>query len=112
MSAKYYKEVIMSLADRAGLTNIEKQLAANHPSKYLKYGQIRPMYKIVLKFCGDKKVGVIKEIRHYTGLGLKEAKELSDNAPCVLQETDDIEHARGFVQGLVAYGAGAEMSLI
>lgn len=35
----------------------------------------------------DKKIGVIKVVREITGLGLKEAKELVDNAPKVLKES-------------------------
>lgn len=35
----------------------------------------------------DKKIGVIKVLREITGLGLKEAKELSESAPKVIKET-------------------------
>jgi large subunit ribosomal protein L7/L12 len=41
---------------------------------------------VVLKSAGQKKIAVIKEVRGITGLGLKEAKELVDNAPNAVKE--------------------------
>src|SRR3954464_7922757 len=38
-------------------------------------------FDVVLKAAGDKKIQVIKVVRQYTGLGLKEAKDLVDGAP-------------------------------
>ena len=38
-------------------------------------------FDVVLEAIGDKKIGVIKEVRALTSLGLKEAKELVDGAP-------------------------------
>src|SRR3954471_22769556 len=40
-------------------------------------------FDVVLKGAGDKKIQVIKVVRQYTGLGLKEAKDLVDGAPKV-----------------------------
>ena len=38
-------------------------------------------FDVILTAAGEKKVGTIKVVRKITGLGLKEAKELVDNAP-------------------------------
>lgn len=38
-------------------------------------------FDVILEAAGDKKIGVIKEVRAITGLGLKEAKDLVDGAP-------------------------------
>ena len=38
-------------------------------------------FDVVLEAAGDKKIGVIKEVRALTSLGLKEAKDLVDGAP-------------------------------
>ena len=38
-------------------------------------------FDVILEAAGDKKIGVIKEVRGLTSLGLKEAKELVDGAP-------------------------------
>lgn len=54
-------------------------------------------FDVVLSSVGDKKVNVIKAVRAITGLGLKEAKELVDNAPSVVKEAaskDDAEAAK------------------
>ena len=40
----------------------------------------------MLEGFGDKKIGVIKEVRALTGLGLKEAKELVDGVPSKVKE--------------------------
>jgi len=43
-------------------------------------------FNVVLTAAGDKKIQVIKVVRELTGLGLKEAKDLVDNAPGVVKE--------------------------
>lgn len=51
-------------------------------------------FDVVLKAAGPEKIKVIKVVREITGLGLKEAKELVDNAPKTLKEAvskDDAE---------------------
>lgn len=51
-------------------------------------------FDVVLKSAGPEKIKVIKVVRELTGLGLKEAKEIVDNAPKTLKEAvskDDAE---------------------
>ena len=43
-------------------------------------------FDVWLAAAGDKKIEVIKEVRTFTGLGLKEAKDLVDAAPKVIKE--------------------------
>ena len=43
-------------------------------------------FDVILEAAGDKKIQVIKAVRAATGLGLKEAKELVDNAPKAVKE--------------------------
>ncbi|HHE55563.1 MAG TPA: 50S ribosomal protein L7/L12, partial [Caldithrix abyssi] len=43
-------------------------------------------FDVILSSAGDKKIQVIKVVRAITGLGLKEAKELVDNAPKAIKE--------------------------
>lgn len=50
-------------------------------------------FDIELTAVGDNKIKVIKVVREITGLGLKEAKELVDNAPKVLKEAVPKEEA-------------------
>lgn len=52
----------------------------------------------------DKKIGVIKEVRGITGLGLKEAKELVDGAPKVVKESAPKAEAEDIKKKLEAAG--------
>ena len=48
--------------------------------------EVKDEFTVVLEAIGDKKIQVIKEIRAITGLGLKEAKDLVESAPCNVKE--------------------------
>ncbi|MDE0804399.1 MAG: 50S ribosomal protein L7/L12 [Acidimicrobiales bacterium] len=59
-------------------------------------------FEVVLTGAGDKKIGVIKEVRALTSLGLKEAKELVDGAPSTVLENaskEDAEKAKEAIEG-------------
>ena len=54
-------------------------------------------FDVILESAGDKKIGVIKEVRALTSLGLKEAKDLVDGAPKPVLEgvsKEDAEKAK------------------
>jgi large subunit ribosomal protein L7/L12 len=66
-------------------------------------------FDVVLTAAGDAKIQVIKEVRSLTSLGLKEAKDLVDNAPkAVLEKAskEDAEKAKAQLEG-----AGASVEL-
>ena len=65
-------------------------------------------FDVILKSAGDKKIGVIKEIRGITGLGLKEAKELADNGGTI-KEGASKEEAEEIKAKLEAAGATVEV---
>ena len=59
-------------------------------------------FDVVLTDAGDKKIGVIKEVRTLTGLGLKEAKDLVEAAPKPVLEgvsKEDAEKAKEAIEG-------------
>lgn len=59
-------------------------------------------FDVILESAGDKKIQVIKEVRAITGLGLKEAKELVDNAPKPVKEgcsKEEAEEIKGQIEG-------------
>ena len=66
-------------------------------------------FDVVLEAAGDKKIGVIKEVRALTSLGLKEAKELVDGAPKPVLEGANKEAAEKAKEQLE--GAGATVTL-
>ena len=66
-------------------------------------------FDVILTAAGDKKIQVIKELRGLTSLGLKEAKELVDNAPKAVKEGVSKEEAEEVKAKLEAAGASAEI---
>ncbi len=66
-------------------------------------------FDVILTAAGEKKINVIKEVRALTNLGLKEAKDLVDNAPKAVIEKankEDAEKAKAALEG-----AGATVEL-
>jgi large subunit ribosomal protein L7/L12 len=66
-------------------------------------------FDIVLTAAGDKKIAVIKEVRAITGLGLKEAKALVDEAPKPVKEGVAKEEAEKIKAQLEEAGAQVEL---
>ena len=66
-------------------------------------------FDVVLKSAGANKIGVIKVVRALTGLGLKEAKEIVDNAPKTLKEAISKEDAEKIAAELKEAGAEVEV---
>jgi large subunit ribosomal protein L7/L12 len=64
---------------------------------------------VVLQAAGEKKIQVIKEVRAVTGLGLKEAKALVDEAPNPVQEGLSREDAEALQARLEEAGATVEL---
>jgi large subunit ribosomal protein L7/L12 len=64
---------------------------------------------VVLTGAGDKKIGVIKVVRAATGLGLKEAKALVDEAPKPVKEGIEREEAENLVKEIQEAGGTAEL---
>jgi large subunit ribosomal protein L7/L12 len=66
-------------------------------------------FDVVLQSAGDKKIQVIKVVRAATGLGLKEAKALVDEAPNPVREGVSREDAEGLKTQLEEAGATVEL---
>jgi large subunit ribosomal protein L7/L12 len=66
-------------------------------------------FDVSLESFGGNKVAVIKAARTVTGLGLKEAKEKVESAPCVLKAGVDKAEAEGFKKQLEEAGATVEL---
>lgn len=64
---------------------------------------------VILKSAGASKLNVIKLVREVTGLGLKEAKDLVDNAPKAVKEKISPEEAEALKAKLVEAGAEVEV---
>ena len=66
-------------------------------------------FDVVLTGIGDKKIQVIKVVREVTSLGLKEAKQVVDNAPGPVKEAVSKEEAETIKAKLEEQGAAAEI---
>ena len=66
-------------------------------------------FDVILAEIGAEKIKVIKVVREVTGLGLKEAKDLVDNAPKALKEAVSKDEAEGIKAKLEEVGAKVEI---
>ena len=66
-------------------------------------------FDVILKSAGAQKLAVIKVAREITGLGLKEAKDLVDNAPKTLKEGVSKEEADKIAAQITAAGGEVEV---
>lgn len=66
-------------------------------------------FNVVLAEAGANKIGVIKEVRAITGLGLKEAKDFVEGAPKTIKEGVSKDDAESMKKKLEAAGAKVEI---
>ena len=66
-------------------------------------------FDVILSTVGDKKIQVIKVVRAITGLGLKEAKAVVDEAPGPVKEGIPMEEAESIKTQLEEVGAGVDI---
>jgi large subunit ribosomal protein L7/L12 len=66
-------------------------------------------FDVILNNAGASKINVIKVVRELTGLGLKEAKEIVDNAPKALKEKISKDEAEAMKAKLEEAGASVEV---
>ena len=66
-------------------------------------------FEVVITSAGDKKVNAIKVVRAVTGLGLKEAKALVDEAPSAVKEGVSKDEAEDIKNQLEEAGASVEL---
>ena len=72
-------------------------------------GEEQSEFDVILKSAGDQKIGVIKVVREVTGLGLKEAKALVDEAPKPVKEKVAKAEAEELKAKLEEAGAQVEL---
>jgi large subunit ribosomal protein L7/L12 len=72
-------------------------------------GEEQSEFDVVLKAAGASKLAVVKLVKELTGLGLKDAKELVDNAPKAIKEGVTKDEAEGLKKSLEEAGAEVEL---
>ena len=72
-------------------------------------GEEKTEFDVILADAGAEKIKVIKVVRELTGLGLKEAKDLVDNAPKAVKEGISKDDAESYKAKLEEVGAKVEL---
>jgi large subunit ribosomal protein L7/L12 len=71
--------------------------------------EVKDEFDVIITSAGEKKVGAIKVVRALTGLGLKEAKALVDEAPSTVKEGVTKDEAEDIKNQLEEAGASVEL---
>ena len=101
-------ELVHALEDTFGVSAAAAAVAAPAGAAAAEVEE-KTEFDVILKAAGASKLGVIKVVRAATGLGLKEAKELVDNAPKPIKEAISKEDAEKLAEELKAAGAEVEV---
>ena len=100
-------ELVKAIEEKFGVT-AAAPVAAAGPAAAAPAAEAQTEFDVILKSAGAKKIDVIKAVRAITGLGLKEAKDLTE-AGGVLKEAVSKEDADKFKKDLEAAGATVEL---
>jgi len=110
MTVLELSELLSEFEEKFGVTAAAPvAVAAAAPAGDSAAEEEQTAFDVVLMGAGEKKIQVIKEVRSLTSLGLKEAKELVDNAPKAVIEGATKEDAQKAKESLEAAGATVEL---
>ncbi|MGB5939890.1 MAG: 50S ribosomal protein L7/L12 [Rhodanobacter sp.] len=101
-------DLVKAIEEKFGVTAAAPVMVAVGPAAAGPAAEAQTEFDVILKNAGAKKVDVIKAVRAITGLGLKEAKDLTE-AGGVLKEAVSKEDAEKFKKDLEAAGATVEL---
>ena len=102
-------DLISEMEEKFGVKAAAAVVAAPAASETEAVAEEKSEFNISLTSFGGNKVAVIKAARSITGLGLKEAKEKVESAPCILKEGVKKEEAETFKKELEEAGATVEL---
>jgi large subunit ribosomal protein L7/L12 len=113
LSAQPVLELAALVKDLEGKWGVSAAAAAGPavagPAAAAPAAEAQTEFTVVLKEAGANKIGVIKEVRAITGLGLKEAKDLVEGAPKPVKENAPKAEAEEIKKKLEAAGAKVEL---
>ena len=102
-------ELSKQLEDKWGVSAATAVAAAPAATGTAAPAEEQSEFTIMLTSAGDKKINVIKEIRTFTTLGLKEAKDLVEAAPKEIKSGVNKKEAEEIKKKLEAVGAKVEL---
>ena len=109
LSVLELSELVKEFEEKFGVSAQPVAVAGGAVAGGAEAAEEKTEFNVVLKDAGAKKINVIKVIRALTGLGLKEAKAMAEEAGAVVKEgisKDDAEAAKAELEG-----AGATVEL-
>ena len=101
-------ELVKAIEEKFGVSAAAPVMMAAGPAAAGPAAEEQTEFDVILKSAGDKKVDVIKAVRAITGLGLKEAKDLTESGG-VVKEAASKDDAAKFKKDLEAAGATVEL---
>ncbi|WP_019414589.1 50S ribosomal protein L7/L12 [Paenisporosarcina sp. TG20] len=107
MTVLELNDLVKAIEEEFGVTAAAPMAAAGGGAAAVEEEQTE--FDVVLTAVGDAKIKVIKAVREITGLGLKEAKEVVDNAPKAIKEGVTKEEAEEMKAKLAEVGATVEV---
>ena len=109
MSVLELAELVKALEEEFGVSAAATAVAVAGPAVAAEAVEEKTEFDVILKDVGSEKIKVIKVVREQTGLGLKEAKEVVDNAPKAVKEGISKEDAEKIVAAFKEVGATCEI---
>ncbi len=110
LSVKEVNELAQILKDEYGIEPAAAAVAvAAGPAAGAAAAEEKTSFDVVLKSAGANKLQVVKKVKDVASLGLKEAKEMVDNAPSVVKEGVSKEEAENLKKELEEVGAEVEL---
>ena len=107
MTVLELNDLVKALEDKFGVSAAAPamMMAAGPAAAAAPAAEEQTEFDVILESAGEKKINVLKVVRDATGLGLKEAKDLVDNAPKPVKEKIKKEDAEKLKASLEAEGA-------
>ncbi len=102
-------DLIKKMEDDWGVSAAPAAVAIAGPAAGGEAAEEQTEFDVILTAIGDKKIQVIKEVRALTGLGLKEAKALVEEAPKAVKEGVDKDEAEKVKAKLEEVGAQVDI---
>lgn len=110
MSVGELNELVKALEEKFGVSTASLVGSAGSPQAvFAEAGEEKDSYTVVLKDAGMAKIQVIKILREVTGLGLKEAKDITDKVPVNVKEDVKKADADEIKKKLEEAGATVEL---
>ena len=111
LTVKEVSELADILKEQYGIEPAAAAVAVAGPAAATASAEVdeKSEFDVILKAAGGSKLAVVKLVKELTGLGLKDAKDLVDNAPSPIKEGVAKDEAEGLKTSLEEAGAEVEL---